>query len=205
MKLVYKGMPIGLSLNGRGFSWKLYPAFRHALKGDHLDFDGWIFDLDYGLNYLREISTKAWDGYIPPSGLKEKRILDVGGGCGETAKFFLEHGAKSVHVIENNEKCRRYLDANQKKNNQMTYEIADFTGPEVKGDYDLIKLDVEGYEIRLLPHLDELNSDIVIESHCNYITDRFLEKGFSLVTPYKSSKEIYGGVVQMRRWKKQAA
>jgi hypothetical protein len=197
-------MPLGLSLNGRGFSWRLYPEFSRALRGDHVEFDFWVFDLDYGLLYLRETRARAWDGYIPPTGLMGKRILDVGGGCGETAKFFLDNGAASVHVVENKEKCRRYLEANHLRDGRMTYDVADFNGSEVEGSYDLIKLDIEGYETRLLPYLDELNCDIVLESHCNYITDRFLEKGFSLVTPFKTSREIYGGVVQIYRWRNQS-
>ncbi len=166
-----------------------------------MEFDGWIFDIEYGLLYLNE-RRKAWNLYIPPTGLAGKKILDIGGGCGETAKFFLDNGADSVHVIENNDKCRRFLQANHEHDKRMTYEIDDFQGFEASDRYDLIKLDIEGYEMRLISYLDKLNVDIILESHSNYITDRFLEKGFTLLSKYRKNKDIYGGVVHVCKLKR---
>ena len=199
-KLKFRGIPFGPIINGKEFRWNTYLEYLQAMKGNYMEFDGWKFDLDYGLIYLRE-RREAWVKYIPPSGLAGKRVLDVGGGCGESAKFFLDNGAESVHVLENNEKCRQYLQANHSHDNRMTFEIVDFQGSEASDGYDLVKIDIEGYEMRLVPYLDKLNTDIIIESHCNYITDTFLDKGFSLLNSYKENKEIYGGVVYIYRLK----
>src|SRR5260370_36796565 len=40
---------------------------------------------------------KSW--YIPPSSFKGKKVLDVGGGCGENALFYYYHRAKKGNTI----------------------------------------------------------------------------------------------------------
>lgn len=205
-KIVYRGLSFKPSVNGVIVNWIDLNKYIEANKRGYFMFDGWAFSFQYGVLYLFE--NKYWSYYIPPSGLKHKRVLDVGGGCGETAKYFLDRGADHVHIIESNKECERYLKYNKiTSNNKMTYEICRFKMDsrminDINNYYDLLKLDIEGYEMELLPYLDRLNIDIISESHCNYITDKLLENGFKILKGYTRNKEIYGGVVQLCRWKK---
>jgi hypothetical protein len=199
-KLVYNGMPIRLSACGVKMRWATLVEYLRANKGEYLEFAGWRFEFGYGLLYLRE--RRFWGYYIPFSGVRGKNILDVGGGCGETAKFFFDNGASNVHVIENNPICADYLRYNSNIFSNLTYQVKNFEICDITEKYDLVKLDIEGYEMILLPYLDCLNVDIIIESHDNYITDMFIEKGFKILTNYKTNKNIYGGVVQICRLKK---
>jgi hypothetical protein len=199
-KLVYNGMPIRLSAHGVKMRWATLVEYLRANRGEYLEFAGWRFEFGYGLLYLRE--RRFWGYYIPFSGVKDKNILDVGGGCGETAKFFFDNGASNVHVIENNPICADYLRYNSNMFSNLTYQIKNFEISDITEKYDLVKLDIEGYEILLLPHLDSLNVDIILESHSVYIADRFLEKGFKLLSGYRVDKEIYGDAPQLCRLKK---
>lgn len=207
LRIVYNGLPFKPSLNGLKINWVNLMEFMKYRRGDYLEIDGWRFDLNYGLLYL--IERKYWNYYIPPSGLRGKRVLDIGGGDGETAKYFIDNGASYVRVIESNEKCEDYLIYNAFiAHDKLTYYLKEFKidsriADHINSYYNLLKLDIEGYEIELLPYLDYLNDvDIILESHNNYITDKFLEKGFKLIKDFSKNKEIHGGVVQLCRWKK---
>lgn len=200
--IYYHGVPIKPIYKGRKTNWiTMFEAFKYLHK-DYLEIDGWRFNLSYGLLYLKE--RNEWRNYyIPINGLKCKFILDIGGGCGETAKFFLESGALGVDIIEANKECRKYLKYNSEHHNIRAY-IKKFDIKDIYDDnYDLIKMDIEGYEIELLPYLDKINIDIVLETHSQYITDKFIEKGFNYCQPINNiGIEIYGGVYQLCRWKK---
>lgn len=199
--IYYHGVPIKPTYKGRRYNWNTIIKMLKYLHGDYLEIDGWRFNISYGLIYLRE--RKGWGLYLPPDGVKDKIILDVGGGCGETAKFFLESGASRVDIIEANKECRKYLKYNSEHHNIRAY-IKKFDIKDIYDDnYDLIKMDIEGYEIELLPYLRYINQDIVLETHSQYITDKFMENGFNYCRPIdERDKEIYGGVYQLCRWTK---
>lgn len=206
LSISYNGLPIKPKYNGRKFNWLTIFQMIKSLEEDdngnkYLYIDGWRFNISYGLMYLKE--NKCWNYYLPPDGVKDKLILSVGGGCGEDAKFFLEHGALRVDIVEINEKCREYLEYNSLYHN-IKYEIKKFNLADISKDkYDLIKLDIEGYEAELIPYLNWINFNIVLESHSQYITDKFIENGFNYCRPIKEGDtEIYGGVTQLCRWKK---
>lgn len=202
IKLVYSGLPFKPSLNGRQFRWGEWFQYMKYRKQGALEIDGWSFSDVYGLLYLRE--REAWSYYLPPDGLVGKTVVDIGGGCGETAKFFLEHGAEKVFVIEANPECEPYLKINSLNHPQLEYRICDFDFLKIYSmKFDYLKLDIEGYEMGILNWLSVLKDrDVVLESHCNYITDLFLERGFSLIGKEDVNKQIFGGVVQLCRWKK---
>jgi hypothetical protein len=97
-----------------------------------------------------------WDDwlrfYLPPFPFGGKIVLDVGAGCGETAAFFFNQGAKRVIAVEKDELCATLLRANVKRNSwnaevyAQPFEISMLD--ELKFDY--MKMDIEGGESVLL-------------------------------------------------------
>ena len=75
--------------------------------------------------------------YLPHKPLAGKTVLDLGAGCGETAKFFLNHGASRVVCIEPDSKCLEYLRQNFGKDPRVVI---------VSDSIDHIKIDIEGAE-----------------------------------------------------------
>jgi hypothetical protein len=75
--------------------------------------------------------------YLPRKPLAGKTVLDLGAGCGETAKFFLNHGASRVVCVEPDNKCLDYLRKNFGNDPRVTI-VSDFV--------DHIKVDIEGAE-----------------------------------------------------------
>jgi len=175
----YTGLPFHLTVDGHVIGFKrILQYLRCREKNGDLVIDGWRFNPFYGRLYLSE--REKWVNYLPPGPLGA--VVDVGAGCGETAKFFLEHGASTVIAVENSEVCRPYLSENSERFG-FDYILSAFD-PEtlMKLTFDTLKLDIEGWEIQLLPYLDRLNGvNIVLESHDAYITSRFLERGFKAV------------------------
>lgn len=54
--------------------------------------------------------------YLPVKG----NVVDMGAGCGETAFFFLQHGAEHVIAFEDNLDCLKHLYANFGKDSRVT-------------------------------------------------------------------------------------
>lgn len=75
--------------------------------------------------------------YLPRKPLVGKTVLDLGAGCGETAKFFLNHGASRVVCVEPESKCLEYLQKNFGKDPRVLI-VSEFI--------DHIKIDIEGAE-----------------------------------------------------------
>jgi SAM-dependent methyltransferase len=58
-------------------------------------------ELDAAHRHLLKTELDLWHRiYLPQTGLENKTVLDVGAGNGETAQFYLNHGAKHVIAIE---------------------------------------------------------------------------------------------------------
>lgn len=179
-------------------------------RGDKIKIDGWEFSIDYGLVYLRE--RRNWYQYLPPEGVRGARVLDVGAGCGETAKFFLENGARRVYAIENNYEAFRYLVNNSRAATPRFKHIIPIgeafdPGRHLNPNLDLVKVDIEGYEIDLLYWLrarPDYNVNIVLETHSVWMRDRFLELGFTQIRPAYLTRDEPGGFTTriMYRWKK---
>jgi len=75
--------------------------------------------------------------YLPHKSLAGKTVLDLGAGCGETAQFYLNHGASRVVCIEPESKSLEYLRKNFGKDPRVVI-VSDFI--------DHIKMDIEGAE-----------------------------------------------------------
>lgn len=193
-----------IRVNGVPVKWR--KLIKRLIRGnyDHT-IDGWMFHEDYAILYLNEVGRWPRE-YLPPTGVKGKNVLSIGGGCGEDAKFFLDSGASSVHVIENNPVCEKYLKHNSGLDKRLTYELKSVSIMDLVLKYDFIKCDIEGYESIFIPFLDLIKSDMIVESHCNYITDRYLEAGFKVATSEPVvNNSIYGGVKKLFRASRRGA
>ncbi len=101
------------------------------------DYDKLHLDKAHRNNLIEELSL--WhEHYLPPSGLEGKTVLDLGAGCGETAFFFLVHGASRVVCIESDQNAVRLLRENFSSDNRVDI---------VHAQIDAIKIDIEGSEL----------------------------------------------------------
>lgn len=129
-----------------------------------------------------------WVKYYLPISLKGKTVLDVGAGEGETAKFFLEHGAKKVICIEPDTQCFKVLQANAKKW-PIECHNKKFDTTDLKHKFDFMKMDIEGYEEELLDV--EVNKPCVLEVHGLQLKDKFENAGY---TTTHGSQKIARGI-----------
>jgi len=82
-----------------------------------------------------ETELKIWhEAYLPVG----KTVLDVGAGCGETAFFYLNHGAKHVICVEPPGEALQMLKKNFGGDSRVTV---------VESSVDMIKSDIEGAEL----------------------------------------------------------
>jgi SAM-dependent methyltransferase len=201
-----------LYLGTQPMPWsRLFEVLLH-LRGGAFEYGSWRFSIPYGLLYIME--QRKWSvDYMPPGGLKGKRVLDVGAGCGESCKFFLDNGVRSVYAVENNVEARRYLMRNSRLNRGLFVSALKTFTPRFHlqdpSAFDLVKMDIEGYELMFADWLDvhpEFNVDTVVEAHSVYVKDRFLKLGFRERTdPVFGSDPPWGLVSSARlmyRWKK---
>jgi hypothetical protein len=127
---------------------------------------------------MRKEECDLYVSYLQP---REKVVLDVGAYNGDSARLFLKHGARKVICIEAD---KRQADRIKLPN---TVVINERFKPEhlFKYYWDVAKINVESYEMVAYPYLDQLHKPIILESHGNWINDRFAEKGFQYLTkPY---------------------
>jgi hypothetical protein len=119
--------------------------------------------------------------YLPPFSLKDKMVLDLGACCGETAYFYLQHGAKKVICVEP-DPIRAKLILKNKQNLNLNIElIPDFFAPKhLSLNHDFIKCDIEGHEIELIAHAKNLKPCIV-EAHGQNVRKQFEKIGFHVV------------------------
>lgn len=80
-------------------------------------YDGWVFSNERKRLYIIEKPT--WERNYLPISVKGKIVLDVGAGEGETAKFFLDHGAEKVICIEPDPKAFKLLELNARNRNMV--------------------------------------------------------------------------------------
>lgn len=93
-----------------------------------------------------------WDQkYLPKWSLAGKTVLDVGAGAGETAWFFLSHGASRVIAVEPDSQVARFLKLNTAANEWPIEILGErFSGELLNRKHDFLKMDCEGCEILLL-------------------------------------------------------
>ena len=89
--------------------------------------------------------------YIPHFSLKDKVVLDVGAGAGETASMFFLNGARKVISVESDLGSIKYLRANARTNDWNVEIIHDkFKLAYLSLGADFLKMDCEGCEEALL-------------------------------------------------------
>jgi hypothetical protein len=162
--------------------------------------DGWKLDVLCASCLARE--TTAWKYYLPPFSLEGKTVLDIGAGCGETARFFLKNGAKRVLCVEKNQKYTPYLFENQIIDSRIEVFPEGFNPNHLlKLDYDFVKIDIEGYETLILNWIrdgiisksDDLKPTI-LETHSTYIEDEFKKLGFKILLDISSELKIMSNI-----------
>jgi hypothetical protein len=173
---------VKLGLSGRkhlpvikyaGKNWPLWDYFRlRKIINTGLELDPYAADIMLGELPLFE------KYYLPPFPLKGKTVLDLGAGCGETAWFFIKHGAKKVICVEPSDSRVSIIEKNKQKLNLNIDVIHDVFRPShLDITHDFLKCDIEGYEMELYPVVGRLGPTI-LEVHTGWIKDRFEKAGF---------------------------
>jgi len=131
-----------------------------------------------------------WRQHYLPIKVEDLVILDVGAGEGETAKFFLDHGAAKVICIESCHEAFTHLKENAVANRLVPlnkfFEISDLSTQS----FDFLKMDIEGYEESLLQ--TELSCPAVVEVHGLQLRDKFQKAGWRIKYPSVSEAKGYG-------------
>ncbi|HMK94380.1 MAG TPA: hypothetical protein VK536_03165 [Candidatus Limnocylindrales bacterium] len=142
-----------------------------------LESSGWHFSAFREMLVLKE--SPDWQLFYLPICVKDLVILDVGAGEGETARFFLENGAKKVICIEPSHEAFKLLKENSVTHHQLVpinkfFELSDLS------DYlfDFLKMDIEGYEEILLQ--TKLSCPAVVEVHGLQLRDKFKKAGWRI-------------------------
>ena len=114
--------------------------------------------------------------------VKGKVVLDIGAYNGDSAKLFLDLGAKHVICVEAVEECAKQINL---PNTTVLNEP--FKLEHLDMDYDCIKMDIEGWEALVLEYYKPLKP-MALEVHSGYLMTRFLEKGFHVFSTRKGRK-----------------
>jgi hypothetical protein len=134
----------------------------------------------YGMLVLNE--SNLWDRYLATD-IKDKVVLDVGAGCGETALWFLSKGAKHVVAIESDDKAFELLVQNT-KGHSVDCISGKFNLDSLNIPHDYLKLDIEGGEDIMLQASDlRYDKPFVVEIHDKSKALQWQEK-FNLVLLY---------------------
>lgn len=157
--------------------------------------DGFKMSFEFAELMAREYPE--WKYYLPKFDLRNKIVLDIGAGCGETARYYLLNNAKKVICIDNDETCIKYLNYNSIKFGIKVIGEP-FRVEHLEMEYDFCKMDIEGYEVLLIDALDKgiLNFNnlkpMIIECHSQYCINKLLSHGFKLIYSYRSDLKIVG-------------
>jgi hypothetical protein len=117
-----------------------------------------------------------WCKYYGLLNPKDRTVLDVGAGCGETAYFFIAKGATKVICLEPDHKACEILRRNVQTNNWPVEVIEEKFGPKhLNLKYDVAKIDCEGGERFMLDYFEPLKP-MVIEVHGTELMKSFAQR-----------------------------
>lgn len=137
--------------------------------------NGWNFSHARRDMYLYEYED--WLKYYLPISVKGLTVLDVGAGEGETARFYLEHGAKKVLCIEPDKDCFVRLKENALERSMECFNKK-FGVDDLNLPFDFMKMDIEGYEEALLDV--PVEKSCVVEVHGLQLREKFGKAGYAI-------------------------
>jgi SAM-dependent methyltransferase len=154
--------------------------------------ENWVLS-SYGFHILFT-GLPDWEKHYLPLDIRNKTILDIGAGEGETAFFFLSHGATKVISIERDAHVFKMLKNNALRHPKIIPINKAFTLSDLEIKADFAKIDIEGYEEVLLS-LDKMPCPTVLEIHGQQLQDKFAAKGWQVLrgSPYGCSGCGYFG------------
>ena len=121
-----------------------------------------------------------WARYYLPIDVTGLTVLDIGAGEGETAKFFLDHGAAKVICIEPDPGAVKVLEENALNHpGKIEVHAKFFELSDLSIKHGFMKMDIEGYEESLLG-LGELPAPSVVEIHGLQLRDRFRKQNYRI-------------------------
>jgi SAM-dependent methyltransferase len=136
--------------------------------------DQWSFSV-HRANVIKS-ETFDWQKNYLPVDVKNKIVLDIGAGEGESARFFLNNGASKVICIEPNNYAFSILKANARHHPLICLNKR-FTLSDLSTiNFDFMKMDIEGYEEDLLAK--KLDKPAVVEVHGLPLAERFENVGW---------------------------
>lgn len=109
--------------------------------------------------------------YLQPRG---KIVLDLGAYTGDSARLFLDAGAKKVICIEKDQMRAAQIHLP----NTVVYAEGFDPDKHLALEWDVMKMDIEGYEGLLLPYLNEIKKPMIVESHNWWLNEEFEKAGF---------------------------
>lgn len=127
-----------------------------------------------------EAEHQSWLRQYFPVDVKGLTVLDVGAGEGETALFYLAHGARHVICVEASEDAWLNLKLNEHNHPSKLTAVLEPFNLKMLDEYkfDFAKFDIEGYEEPLLDV--DLKVPVVAEIHGNQLREKFREKGWRI-------------------------
>ena len=157
--------------------------------------EGWRFNNFRYTVILDE--TKDWlKNYLPVT-VHGKTVLDVGAGAGESARFFLLHGASKVICIEPNPVPFCDLKINARHHNIVA--VNDFFRlMHLEIPFDFAKIDVEGYEEMLLGVA--VKRPMVVEVHSVPLAERFRVAGWRVPWVGFDDERGFSGCTRYAYW-----
>lgn len=129
----------------------------------------WVFSKNHILPIIGEM--QIWIQSYLGLNLSGLKILDVGAGEGETAKFFLDHGAAKVVCVEPQTQKYRYLARNAAKHPTFLALKKTISLSDLKLPYDFLKCDLESCEEELLDA--NLTIPAIVKVHSQKLLDEF--------------------------------
>lgn len=109
--------------------------------------------------------------------VRGKNVLDAGAYIGDTAKLFLDWGAKTVFCVEIDPDSARKI----KLPHTLVF-VEKFNKKHLDLPWDVLKMDIEHYELDALPLIKDDKRSMVIEVHNFFILKQFEDAGFRRLT-----------------------